>query len=658
MRYTATTVNAFPTFNSNFEYNYIITPKDGEYLYQIIAKNDTKITTMKCDNSSIQKTITSVEYLDTSNITNMSFMFGYCTALTSLDVSNFNTSKVTDMSGMFCYCTALTSLDVSNFDTSNVTNMSGMFYYCTALTSLDVSNFNTSKVTDMGGMFCYCTALTSLDLSNFDVSKVTNMNSMFNYCTALTSLDVNNFNTSKVTNMNSMFGLCADLKSLDVSNFDTSNVTDMGSMFYCCMSLTSLDLSNFDVSKVTNMSDMFNNCTSLQLLNVTGWPDNSYTKTAMSSLPIGNDAKNEIYSTVYFTVPSGWEIISPFDILIYTCSKSGVKPTFNSEFTGYTTNETNLGSGTYRVKIATNALTNLPTSVSFENVTTLKTFEKINGSNLTTMAYMFKGCTNLTSVDLSNCDCSNVTNTSSMFENCSNVKTIDLTNTNMKIIGMNFMFKNCTVLEEIKCDGWLNESQRGYEIPRWNCSDLTRGSDKLKTDLYMYLCSVYIMAYYENTDSTEPRVIDFSGIDTSKIGSVTVRSNTTSILNLHSEIGIDFTLRFCSSLTRIENLHFKWQQYGFGYYGIGSQQLTIIFDTTENSTNYKYENWTPGTPNLVLAMNASNFTVDTIVSFLNCLYDYRAKGESTNATLNLGNNLNRLTPAQIAIATNKGWTLT
>ena len=47
----------------------------------------------------------------------------------------------------------ITSFDLSKYDTSNVSNMSYMFSGCTNLTSLDVSKFDTSMVTNMGGMF-------------------------------------------------------------------------------------------------------------------------------------------------------------------------------------------------------------------------------------------------------------------------------------------------------------------------------------------------------------------------------------------------------------------------------------------------------------------------------------------------------------------------
>ena len=73
-------------------------------------------------------TIEGIEYLNTENVTNMSWMFANCKALTTLDVSNFDTKNVTSISGMFYACHALTTLDVSNFDTKNVTDMSYMFF--------------------------------------------------------------------------------------------------------------------------------------------------------------------------------------------------------------------------------------------------------------------------------------------------------------------------------------------------------------------------------------------------------------------------------------------------------------------------------------------------------------------------------------------------
>ena len=190
--------------------------------------------------------------------------------LTSLKViqglENLDTSQVTNMSWMFAFCESLTNLDVSHFDTSQVTDMSGIFWQCMGLTNLDVSHFDTSQVTNMYAMFEDCENLTSLDVSHFDTLHVTDMDMMFDFCENLTNLDVSHFDTSQVTDMSDMFDLCYNLTNLDVSHWDTSQVTNMSAMFYWSSSLANLDLSHFDTSQVTNMWQMFSGCNNLHHL--------------------------------------------------------------------------------------------------------------------------------------------------------------------------------------------------------------------------------------------------------------------------------------------------------------------------------------------------------------------------------------------------------
>ena len=174
-----------------------------------------------------------------------------------------NTSEVKDMSWMFYRCSGLTSLDVKNFNTQNVTDMSGMFSGCEDLTSLDVSHFNTQNVTDMGAMFNGCSGLTSLDVSHFDTQNVTDMRGMFSdYCSGLTSLDVSQFNTQNVTDMSWMFSGCSGLTSLDVKNFNTRNVTDMREMFSGCSALTTIKCHG--AWRCPRSKDMFDGCTKLK----------------------------------------------------------------------------------------------------------------------------------------------------------------------------------------------------------------------------------------------------------------------------------------------------------------------------------------------------------------------------------------------------------
>lgn len=176
---------------------------------------------------------------------------------TNLDLSNFDTSQVTDIEYMFSNCYKLTSLDLSSFDTSNVTIMRSIFNSCSNLTSIDLSNFNTGNVTNMGTMFQSCSKLTSLDLSNFNTNNVTNMSGMFNGCNALTSLNISSWNTSNVTNMSNMFSYCISIEKLDLKNWVTPNLTTTNTMFNSCKKLKYLDIRNFEFTKVTSYSNMF-----------------------------------------------------------------------------------------------------------------------------------------------------------------------------------------------------------------------------------------------------------------------------------------------------------------------------------------------------------------------------------------------------------------
>ena len=60
-------------------------------------------------------------------------MFGYCSGLTSLDVSNFNTENVTDMSYMFDGCFNLKTIYASDKFVATDDNGDNMFSYCLAL---------------------------------------------------------------------------------------------------------------------------------------------------------------------------------------------------------------------------------------------------------------------------------------------------------------------------------------------------------------------------------------------------------------------------------------------------------------------------------------------------------------------------------------------
>ena len=210
----------------------------------------------------VLQTIEGLEILNTSEVTDMSYMFSNCPALKNIDLKSFNTEKVETMYGMFYRCSVLTTLDLSSFNTEKVKDMRDMFMNCSSLNTLNLSSFNTQKVMHMNGMFEDCATLTNLDLSSFNTQNVTDMWSMFAGCAALTTLDLSNFKTSNVTEMSKMFAGCSALQTLDLSNFKTEKVQYMTEMFSGCSVLTAIYCANTWQSKESK--DMFAGCTKLQ----------------------------------------------------------------------------------------------------------------------------------------------------------------------------------------------------------------------------------------------------------------------------------------------------------------------------------------------------------------------------------------------------------
>ena len=182
---------------------------------------------------------------DTSNVTNMSYMFSN-NSVFNQDIGNWNTSSVTNMSFMF-YQSAVFNQDIGNWNTSSVTNMEAMFYQ-NAVFNQDIGNWNTSSVTNMSYMFSN-NSVFNQDIGNWNTSSVTNMSFMF-YQSAVFNQDIGNWNTSSVTNMEAMFYQNAVFNQ-DIGNWNTSSVTNMGRMFYQ-NAVFNQDLSMWNVVNVTN----------------------------------------------------------------------------------------------------------------------------------------------------------------------------------------------------------------------------------------------------------------------------------------------------------------------------------------------------------------------------------------------------------------------
>jgi len=285
-------------------------------------------------------TITGMEKLDTSNVTNMSALVYGSSKLSDIDVSLLDTSLVTNMSYMFSGCSNLDEIDVSNFKTDNVKNISQMFVSCSSIETLDMSKWNTPKletaerlfawssnistlsigegfdttnVTDMHHMFAGLNKIKEIDVDKIDVSNAKDMSYMFYNCYILENLDLSNWNAECVENMQNMFSNCDKLSTIIFSeNFQTNNVTNMQGAFSNCDNLIELDLSGFITTNLTNIQTMFYVNKKMEKLNLSNWDISNITEatgmfTSCSKLKVTVNSQ-EVYDFVTANKANGMTV--------------------------------------------------------------------------------------------------------------------------------------------------------------------------------------------------------------------------------------------------------------------------------------------------------------------------------------------------------------
>ena len=420
--------------------------------------------------------------------TNCHLWFYGCKNLTTIEgIEYLNTENVTSMSLMFSGCSALTTLNLSNFDTQSVTNMTGMFSDCRALTTLDVSNFNTQNVTDMSYMFFNCSAITTLDIANFDTKNVTDMSYMFYNCSALKTIYASDkFVTTACEEAENMFAECANLMGAvpydenkvgkEMANYTTGYFTDIA-------------------SKVAESYAVFDEAT------------NTLTFKHDTKKPYGAFALNEVENAPGWYKPnddgSNANIIKK---VVFDASFANARPTSCCEWFNGCTDLTTIEGIEY---LNTENVTDM--SGMFWGCRALTTLDvsHFDTQNVTNMSYMLSDCSALTTLDVSHLDTQNVTNMYYMFSNCSALTTLDVSNFNTQnVTDMSGMFSDCRALTTLDVSNFNTQNVTDMSYMFFNCSaittlDIANFDTKNVTDMsYMfYNCSALKTLDVSNFDT-------------------------------------------------------------------------------------------------------------------------------------------------------------
>jgi surface protein len=200
---------------------------------------------------------------------NASFMFSNCTELVSVNATNLDLSNATNTTRMFADCSNLTTITGhEDWVISSSTNANYMFTECAALTTLNSAGWTFGSLVSAYAMFYNASSLANIDVSAWDMSTCTSVGFMFggNRNMSFTNLDLSNWTISPVSfgadtlnAMSWMFSYCINLSAVDLSGFNTSGVLQLNGLFYNCRSIGAIDVTGLDTSNVVSMESAFYN---------------------------------------------------------------------------------------------------------------------------------------------------------------------------------------------------------------------------------------------------------------------------------------------------------------------------------------------------------------------------------------------------------------
>ena len=339
---------------------------------------------------------------------NLSKMFYGCAELTSVNISGsvFNNNN---LSSMFEECTLLTdnSVDFASAEFKNVTNMSNLFKGCESLTKVRISDLTmaSSAGNICSGMFTDCTNLTTIDFPGWSITNRENLKQIVTSAPALETLNVPDWQVSNLSMSDNAFTYMNKntLKNVDMSNWDFKNSTNLKLAFSGCSNLETLDLSGWKISNITTLQKTFLNCSGLTKLDLTGWGDGDN----LSKVTDAYQTFKNLASLEKITIGDDevWDFKSIQDMktMFEDCHQ------INQDF-------------------------------GFIHIS----------NTVTNISWVFKNCSNLTELDLSNWNTTSITNGNNMqqtFFGCENLETIYVSDKFVLIPYFKDVFGGCKKLE-------------------------------------------------------------------------------------------------------------------------------------------------------------------------------------------------------------------
>ena len=461
---------------------------------------------------------------NTANVTSMEGMFNGCSGLTSLDVSGFDTSNVTFMYGMFYGCSGLTTLDLGSFNTANVISMLQVFEDCSGLSTIYVSDqWSTVAVTNGVDMFKNCTNLVGGAGTTYDPDHT-------DYTYAHIDGGVNN--PGYFTDKNAPTEIYAPYFNFEGDNLTMTSDTQGAIIFYAMEGYSTEDEANDlrDNMTVDTQNTLYQDpipvttnvvVKAIAFVQGQGMSD-------VTTLVYDYDA----WQGLLQTIAHGEDVLSRSDITMPNDSLQGVLDDLRNDLTwmldesrhfyqerammdSYEANHFAM-----EIQNVCNKIEELlneyspsePYAVLSDNNTVLTFYyddqkdarggmsvgpfeessERWNGhagdittvvfddsfadcTTLTSTAYWFQGCFNLTSIiGIANLKTANVTDMRTMFADCSGLTSLDVSGFNTEnVTNMGNMFSTCSRLTSLDLSNFNTANVTDMTNMFSGCSSLT-----------------------------------------------------------------------------------------------------------------------------------------------------------------------------------------
>jgi surface protein len=430
------------------------------------------------------------EYLNTSNVKDMSYMFSRCASLETLDLSMFDTHNVTNMEYMVRGCSKLKTIYVGyKWTVINVHRSYEMFDDCDNLVGGLGTKFKRGNVQEVefahidgddgtpgfftrvgGGVktrpyvilkdsvltFYYGIDMTGegkqwkyyTDDNGAAVKKAVfapscknykplDLSNLFSGCVNMTEIVgmEKYLNTSECINMKGMFSNCQKIKVLDLGHFDTREIAKhygrMDYMFSNCINLRTIFVNDKFKAPDHDINyvawDIFENC--IHLCGGNGTTIHGGYPCIDGSIK-GNDRTPGLFTKVGTKpyVPKEYAVYKDCTLTLYYDKPEPQNAQIY--YIGLYDNE--VSTKVQKVVFDQSFRNFAPKSCSwwFNNFVNLKEIvgikENLNTKNIEDMSRMFSGCTSLETIDLSGLQIPKLNKMNDLFYGCVNLKNINL----------------------------------------------------------------------------------------------------------------------------------------------------------------------------------------------------------------------------------------